>query len=317
MASTAEHAAHRPRGRLPPRGAAVRRRGRLPRGDGAVHPRCGRGDEAIARRRRREKDQPPSRRARARGRRRPVRRHGDVGVNPARIIPAWHDFVARTPCRVGCAASASRSGRSAAPTSSSSASATSRCSTSRSPTPTRSGCSARTTSARSRRRARGGAPQPPARGGRRGPPSAAYEGLRAIAAPFEEPLPAPPADADELRLRRGHAARGAPARGARARDAGLRPSALERPRAGRQRDRDQQLRHGGGRGVLRSGRRRRARLRDRDSGRIDEPLAGRRRPAERPVGGRGLWMCNQLCDLVQMRTFAGGSVVRLHKRLGA
>jgi len=30
------------------------------------------------------------------------------------------------------------------------------------------------------------------------------------------------------------------------------------------------------------------------------------------VGGHGLWLVNQLCDLVQMRTFASGSVVRVH-----
>ncbi|MEA2685742.1 MAG: hypothetical protein QOE93_937 [Actinomycetota bacterium] len=31
--------------------------------------------------------------------------------------------------------------------------------------------------------------------------------------------------------------------------------------------------------------------------------------------GRGLWMANQLCDLVQLRTFASGTVVRLHMTL--
>ena len=31
--------------------------------------------------------------------------------------------------------------------------------------------------------------------------------------------------------------------------------------------------------------------------------------------GFGLWLANQLCDLVQIRSFADGSVVRLHLRL--
>ena len=31
------------------------------------------------------------------------------------------------------------------------------------------------------------------------------------------------------------------------------------------------------------------------------------------IGGHGLWMVNQLCDLVQVRSFARGSAVRLHK----
>jgi hypothetical protein len=52
-----------------------------------------------------------------------------------------------------------------------------------------------------------------------------------------------------------------------------------------------------------------------DKGRIVDPLAGRRRPSINAAGGRGLWIANQLCDLVQLRTFAGGGVVRLHMRI--
>jgi hypothetical protein len=51
----------------------------------------------------------------------------------------------------------------------------------------------------------------------------------------------------------------------------------------------------------------------RDDGRLDDPLAGRRRPVPgAPPGDYGLWLANQLCDLVQVRSFASGSVVRLH-----
>ncbi len=78
------------------------------------------------------------------------------------------------------------------------------------------------------------------------------------------------------------------------------------------------IRHGGGEGVLR------AWLTDEmvifevaDAGAIADPLAGRVRPGSGQSGGHGLWLCNQACDLVQLRTFAGGSVVRLHKRRGA
>jgi anti-sigma regulatory factor (Ser/Thr protein kinase) len=52
----------------------------------------------------------------------------------------------------------------------------------------------------------------------------------------------------------------------------------------------------------------------RDSGRFDHPLAGRERPRPDRVGGHGLWLTNQLCDLVQVRSFATGTVVRLHLR---
>ena len=53
----------------------------------------------------------------------------------------------------------------------------------------------------------------------------------------------------------------------------------------------------------------------RDRGRIVDPLAGRARVDQLAEGGRGLWLANQLCDLVQIRTFAAGTVVRLHMRL--
>ncbi|TMK62239.1 MAG: ATP-binding protein, partial [Actinobacteria bacterium] len=49
-----------------------------------------------------------------------------------------------------------------------------------------------------------------------------------------------------------------------------------------------------------------------DSGVLDEPLAGRRRPAREEPTGRGLWLVNQLCDLVQIRSFREGCVVRVH-----
>jgi anti-sigma regulatory factor (Ser/Thr protein kinase) len=49
----------------------------------------------------------------------------------------------------------------------------------------------------------------------------------------------------------------------------------------------------------------------RDRGRIEEPLVGRLRPRAGQLGGRGIWIANQLCDLVQIRSAAGGSLVRL------
>jgi anti-sigma regulatory factor (Ser/Thr protein kinase) len=52
----------------------------------------------------------------------------------------------------------------------------------------------------------------------------------------------------------------------------------------------------------------------RDSGFIDDPLAGRVRPAIAGVGGRGLWLATQLCDLLQLRSSGAGNVIRLHMR---
>ena len=50
----------------------------------------------------------------------------------------------------------------------------------------------------------------------------------------------------------------------------------------------------------------------RDEGVITDPLVGRRRPTPTQPRGRGMWMVNQLCDLVQVRSSAAfGTVVRL------
>ncbi|MBV9425314.1 MAG: sensor histidine kinase [Solirubrobacterales bacterium] len=49
-----------------------------------------------------------------------------------------------------------------------------------------------------------------------------------------------------------------------------------------------------------------------DDGRLEDPLVGRRRPAPDWVSGRGLWLVNQICDLVELRPSASGTTVRLH-----
>lgn len=50
----------------------------------------------------------------------------------------------------------------------------------------------------------------------------------------------------------------------------------------------------------------------RDSGHIEDPFVGRQLPSWDDVGGRGLWMANRLCDLVQIRSRATGTIVRIH-----
>jgi anti-sigma regulatory factor (Ser/Thr protein kinase) len=49
-----------------------------------------------------------------------------------------------------------------------------------------------------------------------------------------------------------------------------------------------------------------------DHGRLEDPLAGRTRPAPDWEGGRGLWLINQLCDLVELRPGEDGTTIRLH-----
>jgi anti-sigma regulatory factor (Ser/Thr protein kinase) len=51
-----------------------------------------------------------------------------------------------------------------------------------------------------------------------------------------------------------------------------------------------------------------------DAGRIEEPLVGRRRPPTGRVGGAGLYLAHQFCDLVQLRSSTDGTTVRLHMR---
>jgi anti-sigma regulatory factor (Ser/Thr protein kinase) len=74
--------------------------------------------------------------------------------------------------------------------------------------------------------------------------------------------------------------------------------------------------HGGGVGAFRLWREAKSLVCEiRDSGRLEQPLVGREHPELDGDGGRGLWLANQLCDLVQIRSFRSGSVVRLHMSL--
>jgi anti-sigma regulatory factor (Ser/Thr protein kinase) len=71
--------------------------------------------------------------------------------------------------------------------------------------------------------------------------------------------------------------------------------------------------HGGGEGVLRTWRTGEALCVEiDDAGVITDPLVGRESSGFLDETGRGLWMANQLCDLVQVRSSARGTTVRLH-----
>jgi anti-sigma regulatory factor (Ser/Thr protein kinase) len=146
--------------------------------------------------------------------------------------------------------------------------------------------------------------------------SASFGGVAALAGPFDEPLPEPPRAAPRLTfgdgtlagLRRFVAAHALTAGLSRERTADLVLAASEVA--------TNSLVHGGGRGD--------ARIWDEhdavvcevtDGGRIEDPLADLRRPPDGAVGGRGLWLANQLCELVQVRTLPAGTAVRLHVRL--
>jgi anti-sigma regulatory factor (Ser/Thr protein kinase) len=73
------------------------------------------------------------------------------------------------------------------------------------------------------------------------------------------------------------------------------------------------LRHGGGTGTLRLWHDAAAVVCEvSDGGVIDAPLAGREMPDPDPESGRGLWLVNQLCDLVQIRSGPSGTTIRVH-----
>ena len=73
------------------------------------------------------------------------------------------------------------------------------------------------------------------------------------------------------------------------------------------------IEHAGGRGVLRAWTMPESLVIEvADDGCIDDPLVGREPALDVSEGGRGIWMANHLCDLVQVRSSARGTTVRLH-----
>jgi anti-sigma regulatory factor (Ser/Thr protein kinase) len=140
-----------------------------------------------------------------------------------------------------------------------------------------------------------------------------YPGLEAVTKPFDRALPDPPfpveavsfgpMDLHAARAYVGRIAAGAGLGPLRTYDLVLAASEVV----------TNSVRHGGGEGTVRVWRDGEVVVCEvRDAGRFDLPLAGRVRPAPDQTSGFGLWLANQVCDLVQIRSFEDGSVVRLH-----
>lgn len=147
--------------------------------------------------------------------------------------------------------------------------------------------------------------------------SPAYRGLEDVASPFDRPLPEPGVVTRELSFGTGSDGLGH-VRAQVAEEAaafGLDEVRSEDLILVANEVATNSLRHGGGRGLLRIWQDDASMICEiRDAGRIDDPLVGRGQPGPDQVSGFGLWLANQLCDLVQIRTFPTGSVVRLHVR---
>ena len=134
------------------------------------------------------------------------------------------------------------------------------------------------------------------------------------ASPFEGALPPPAGDVVELAFdaRSLHAVTGLTAR--RADELGLSPTQIRDLARAVAEVTANSVAHGGGRGRVRVwGEDGAVVVEVRDDGHVTEPMLGRVRPRQGADAERGLWLVNQLCDLVQIRSSAtDGTVVRLH-----
>ena len=146
-------------------------------------------------------------------------------------------------------------------------------------------------------------------------PNDAYRGADAAAGPADDPLPEPRVPVRDLAFEAHDLAAMRRFVAARARAAGLDAIRCEDIVLAVNEIATNSVCHGGGSGTLRVWQEAGVLICEvRDRGRLDDPLAGRRRPSPSDDGGRGLWLANQVCDLVRLRSFPQGSAVRLHMR---
>jgi anti-sigma regulatory factor (Ser/Thr protein kinase) len=142
-----------------------------------------------------------------------------------------------------------------------------------------------------------------------------YPGTEAFDVPFSTPLPPPPTSSVDLLFEAGAMSELRSLVASEAMEAGLGGVRAEETVAAVNELASNSVRHGGGGGVLRMWMTADSFICEvSDGGHIDEPLVGRRRPRTDMPGGRGLWMVNQLCELVQVRTGSEGTTVRVHVR---
>ena len=143
--------------------------------------------------------------------------------------------------------------------------------------------------------------------------SVSFRGLEEIAAPFEAPLPEPPVDVESVPF---DLAGLGEVRGfvrAQAVDAGLGQAEVDDLVLAVNEVATNSVRHGAGNGAVRVWQEHGAVVCEvTDRGSIANPLAGRVRPLVGAEGGHGLWLANHVCDLVQIRSLDEGTTVRLH-----
>jgi anti-sigma regulatory factor (Ser/Thr protein kinase) len=143
--------------------------------------------------------------------------------------------------------------------------------------------------------------------------SADFIGNEAIAEPFAAELPDPPADAAELSFGEGELPSVRRFVEDECRDEGIADERRGELVFAVNEIATNSLEHGGGSGIVRMWREEPRLVAEvRDGGRLEDPLADRRIPGPGASAGRGLWLANHFCDLVQVRSFPGELVVRMY-----
>jgi anti-sigma regulatory factor (Ser/Thr protein kinase) len=134
----------------------------------------------------------------------------------------------------------------------------------------------------------------------------------AVEAAFSAPLPAPPTAQRRRSYRAGDVRAVRHLVAETARSWGLSGERVEELVLAASELATNSVRHGGGEGAVSAWRDAGGGVLEfTDSGHLTDSLAGRRPPGTHPDGGRGLYLVNQLCDLVQLRSSAAGTTVRL------
>jgi anti-sigma regulatory factor (Ser/Thr protein kinase) len=134
--------------------------------------------------------------------------------------------------------------------------------------------------------------------------------------PFDPPLPPPAVAPEEVVFDAGGMGRVRSLVSGHAAAAGLGPERTADLELAATELATNSIRHGGGEGTIRVWREGDTLICEvSDEGRIDAPLVGRQRPQPQATTGRGLWVVNLVCDLVQIRSRPAGNVVRLHMAL--
>jgi anti-sigma regulatory factor (Ser/Thr protein kinase) len=143
--------------------------------------------------------------------------------------------------------------------------------------------------------------------------SSTYVDLDSIGQPFDAPLPDPVEAPVEMRFDEEHLSELRAFVGAQASARGVSPARVPDLVLAVDETATNSIRYGGGGGSLRIwSQDQKVICEVRDLGVIPRPLAGRVKPDPTEPAGFGLWLANQMCDLVQMRTSPAGSSVRLH-----